>query len=213
MTEADQSCPLAQVQDLDEQLAERAKVVEPELIDGRKRRVRLADDHPEGDVFVRRAGDPPRRHDPDRVAVEQQYHHQARWVRSLTPPVLGLHGPLDVSDVERLAHVEHEIGKVPLWQPLCRRWRQQVGLHRRPLTVRLRHAVIRSDPTLPCRSISSPRSRHRAGALASGSPVGEGARRAGTPSGVARSAHEAGLTGRDSTQTAAAAAREEPSEQ
>jgi hypothetical protein len=47
-------------------------------------------------------------------------------------------------------------------------------------------------------ALSSPRGR-----AGEGSPGGEGARRAGSPSEVARSAHEAGLTGGDSTAVAA----------
>jgi len=88
-----------------------------------------------------------------------------------------------------------------LRQPLARRRWQQI---RRVGRVRPEglHAAIRSDRIAPVSIDFFPRSRHRAGALASGSPGGEGARRAGYPSGVARSAHEAGLTGGDSTAVA-----------
>jgi hypothetical protein len=159
----------------------------------RRRRMRREPQTLEGRSF-----DPPRGEHADRVLVQQECRHHPPGIRALATVVLRRKPPFDLSQIQIRHQIEDEVRQVPLRQPRARRRWHQVRLLGCVRPVGL-HAAIRSDRISRVDRFLPPRSRHRAGALASGSPVGEGARRAGSPSDVARSAHGAGLTGGDST--------------
>ena len=86
MAEFDQPCRLAQLQNLQEQRAERLQVPLAEVAD--RPEVRRIERHNHHKIIPLPAGprDPPRRIQPARIAVQQKCHHHPRVKRRLPEP-------------------------------------------------------------------------------------------------------------------------------
>ena len=102
MAEFDQPCRLAQLQNLQEQRAERLQMPLAEVADRAK--IRRIERHNHHKIVPFAAGlrDPPRRIQPTRIAVQQKRHHHPRVKRRLPEPA---HiAARDLLEIEALPH-------------------------------------------------------------------------------------------------------------
>ena len=86
MAEFDQPCRLAQLQNLQEQRAERLQMPLAEVADRAKIRRIQRHNHHKIVPFAAGLRDPPRRIQPTRIAVQQKRHHHPRVKRRLPEP-------------------------------------------------------------------------------------------------------------------------------
>ena len=135
----------AQRQHLPEQVRERVLVTDPEARDRRVIGDPVGGNHPERDVVLAVALDPPRRALPDRVGVQQQRHHHRRLVRRATPPVSAI-GAIKRGQIELAHGIDHTPRQVILRQPLTQARRQQQHLLAITRQEVLRHPGIVLNP-------------------------------------------------------------------
>src|SRR5712672_619727 len=102
MAEFDEPCGLAQLQNLQEQRAERLQMSLAEVADGSKIRRIERYNHHKIVPFAASLRDPPRRIQPTRIAVQQKRHHHARVERRLAEPAHIAAGNL--LEIEALPH-------------------------------------------------------------------------------------------------------------
>ena len=124
MPQLHQSCLLAKLQHLQEQLPQRLQMVLAEVGDGAEVRRVVRRQHPEGDVLVETLGDAPGGGHPGAVAVEQHLDHHPWMVGRAAPPFPLVAGG-DGREVQLVHHVRDEIGQVVRRQPLLEGRRQQ----------------------------------------------------------------------------------------
>ena len=102
VAEFDQPCRLAQLQNLQEQRAERLQMPLAEVADRSKIRRIQRHNHHKIVPFAAGLRDPPRRIQPTRIAVQQKRHHHPRVKRRLPEPA---HiAARDLLEIEALPH-------------------------------------------------------------------------------------------------------------
>ena len=125
MAEFDQPCCLAQLQNLQEQCAERLQVPLAEVADGAK--IRRIERHNHHKIVPFTAGlrNPPRRIQPTRIAVQQKRHHHPRVKRRLPEPA-----HIAARDLPEIEALPHQINDKPAdmafrHEVLHSRWQKQ----------------------------------------------------------------------------------------
>jgi hypothetical protein len=99
-------------------------VAGPEASDGRVIGFPVGGDHPEGDVLLAAALDPPSRALADRVGVEAERHHHLRVMGGAAPAVVAI-GAIEALEVELLDRVQDEPGEMIGGEPLTKVRRHQ----------------------------------------------------------------------------------------
>ena len=127
MAEFDQPCRLAQLQNLQEQRAERLQMPLAEVADRAKIRRIKRHNHHKIVPFAAGLRDPPRRVQPTRIAVQQKRHHHARLERRLPEPA---HiAARDLLEIETLPHqLNDKPGDMAFRHEVLHIWRQKQRL-------------------------------------------------------------------------------------
>jgi hypothetical protein len=109
--------PRAQPENLAEQIAQRLLVARAKPSDRRMIRRQVGSDHTRGNVLDAAPLDLTRRPDPDRVAEQQQRHHQPGIVRWPALPISAVLA-IERGEIELLDRAEHKPRKMPGRQPV-----------------------------------------------------------------------------------------------
>ena len=141
MAQLHQSCPLAQLQHLQEHPRQRRQMVLAKVGDSAEVGRVVGRQHPEGDVLVQPLGYAPRGGYPDAVAVEQHLHHHPGMVGQSAQAFL-LIAVADLREIKLPHHVGNKAGQMVLRQPLLESRRQQQLLLRVVATEGLVHRRI-----------------------------------------------------------------------
>ena len=126
MTQAHHSGLLAQLQDLNEQIAQGIKVPAAEFTDATVIRLLVTDQHPKRQVLVARAPDLAGGDDAHAAGVEQQVRQPLRGRLRLHAPIqpclpagiLGLSRDQDRGEIEFIHQIQQEIRQVVIREPV-----------------------------------------------------------------------------------------------